>query len=103
MTALMVAMPRALCLLVAAGLWLAAPPALAFDAKVLDQSVLAVDFDERGFVSGLRRYTLEDGRIIDPVSRETPTLGREFGFIEQLFGNIGRFTGPPGAAQPAGP
>ena len=67
-----------------------------FDAKVLDQSVLAVDFDERGFVSAIRRYKLEDGRIIDPVTRETPTLGRELGILEQLFGNVGRFTGPSG-------
>jgi hypothetical protein len=35
----MVAMARALGLLVAAGLWFAAPPALAFDAKVLDSVV----------------------------------------------------------------
>ena len=71
-----------------------------FDAEVLDQSVLAVDFDERGFVSGLRRYALEDGRVIDPVTRETPTLGRELGIIEQLFGNVGRFTGPAGQTDP---
>lgn len=70
-----------------------------FNAKVLDQRVLAVDFDDRGFVSAIRRYTMEDGRIIDPVSRETPTLGRELGFLEQLFGNVGRFT-PDGGGAP---
>ncbi len=72
-----------------------------FDAKVLDQRVLAVDFDDRGFVSDIRRYELEDGKIIDPVTRETPTLGRELGFLEQLFGNIGRFNPQGGGA--AGP
>ncbi len=59
--------------------------------KVVDQRVLAVAFDDTGLVSGIRQYTLEDGRIIDPVTRETPTLGRELNIIEQLFGNIGRF------------
>lgn len=62
-----------------------------FNEKVVDQRVLAVLFDETGLVSEIRQYALEDGRIIDPVSRETPTLGRELNIIEQLFGNIGRF------------
>ncbi len=53
--------------------------------------MLAVAFDDTGLVSELRQYTLEDGRIIDPVTRKTPTLGRELNIIEQLFGNIGRF------------
>ena len=59
--------------------------------KVVDQRVLSVAFDETGLVSEIHQYTLEDGRIIDPVTRETPTHGRELGVIEQLFGNIGRF------------
>lgn len=62
-----------------------------FNEKVVDQRVLAVAFDETGLVIEIRQYTLEDGRIIDPVTRETPTLGRELNIIEQLFGNIGRF------------
>ncbi len=62
-----------------------------FNEKVVDQRVLAVAFDEEGVVSEIRQYTLEDGRIIDPVTRETPTLGRELNLLEQLFGNIGRF------------
>lgn len=62
-----------------------------FNDKVVDQRVLAVAFDEAGLVSEIRQYALEDGRIINPVTRETPTLGRELNIIEQLFGNIGRF------------
>lgn len=61
------------------------------NAKVVDQRVLAVAFDETGVLSGVRQYAMEDGRIIDPVTRETPTHGRELSVIEQLFGNIGRF------------
>ncbi len=59
--------------------------------KVVDQRVLSVGFDETGLVSEIHQYTLVDGRIIDPVTRETPTHGRELNVIEQLFGNIGRF------------
>jgi len=62
-----------------------------FDSKVVDQQVLVVEFDDAGLVSGIERYGFEDGRIIDPVSRETPTSGQELTFLQQLFGNLGRF------------
>lgn len=62
-----------------------------YSPKVLDQQVVAINFNDRGFVSDIRRLNLEDGRLVDPVSRETPTLGRELGVFEQLFGNLGRF------------
>ncbi len=68
-----------------------------FDEKVLDQQVLGIAFDDAGTISDIRRYAMSDGRIIDPVTRVTPTLGRELGVVEQLFGNLGRFnTGGPG-------
>lgn len=66
-----------------------------FDATVLDQTVLAVDFDEVGVVTGLRRYTLDDARDIVPADGRTPTRGRELGLLEQLIGNIGRYRPPP--------
>lgn len=59
--------------------------------KVVDQRVLSVAFDEDGLVIEIHEYALEDGRIIDPVTRKTPTHGRELNIIEQLFGNVGRF------------
>ena len=62
-----------------------------FEPKVIGQSVIAINFDSEGRVEELRRYALEDGRIIDPVTRKTPTQGRELRFLEQLFGNVGRF------------
>ena len=68
-----------------------------YTPKVLDQQVVAINFNDRGFVQDIRRLNLEDGRLIDPVTRETPTLGRELGVLEQLFGNLGRFNTDPGA------
>jgi outer membrane protein assembly factor BamE (lipoprotein component of BamABCDE complex) len=62
-----------------------------FEPKVLEQNVVVVDFDESGLVRDVRRYTLEDGKIIDPVTRTTPAPGKELTFLEQLIGNIGRF------------
>ena len=71
-----------------------------FEPTVIGQDVVAINFDPEGRVEEVRRYTLEDGRLIDPVTRETPTQGRELGILEQLFGNIGRFTaGNDGAPQ----
>lgn len=58
---------------------------------VVERSVLVVSFDETGTVDDTLMYTLEDGQIIDPVSRETPTEGRELTVLQQLFGNLGRF------------
>jgi len=62
-----------------------------FDEEVLEQRVLAVEFDQSGVVKGFRNYTLADGRQIEPVDRVTATRGKKLGVLEQLFGNLGRF------------
>lgn len=67
-----------------------------FTPKVLEQNVVVVDFDGAGRVIDLRRYALEDGQVIDPVTRKTPAPGKELSFIEQLVGNVGRFTNRTG-------
>ena len=65
-----------------------------FEPEIKDQRVLAVVFDlATGTVSKVDSYGLDDGRLIELVERQTPTLGKELGFFEQLFGNIGRFSG----------
>jgi len=63
-----------------------------FDEEVTDQQVVAVVFDDAGIVSDIRRYTLEDGQEVALVDRETPTRGRELTILEQLLGNLGRFS-----------
>jgi outer membrane protein assembly factor BamE (lipoprotein component of BamABCDE complex) len=70
-----------------------------FEPKVLEQNVVAVDFDDAGVVSDVRRYTLEDGKLIDPVTRKTPAPGKELTFMEQLVGNIGRFSQNPNSGR----
>ena len=62
-----------------------------FKPEIIDQQVLVVRFDEADVVSEINRYTIEDGLIVDPVTRETPTAGKELSVLQQLFGNIGRF------------
>lgn len=60
--------------------------------KVRKQSILKITFDNDGNVDEIHNYTLADAREVNLVNRETPTRGRELGLLEQLFGNIGRFT-----------
>lgn len=62
-----------------------------FEPEVVDQQVLVVKFGQDGLVADMALYGLEDGQIIEPVERTTPTSGRELTILQQLFGNIGRF------------
>jgi outer membrane protein assembly factor BamE (lipoprotein component of BamABCDE complex) len=65
------------------------------------QSVLIVNFDEAGTVSSVERRGLEQVADITPERDRTPTLGRETGILEDLFGNIGQVgTGAPGGGPP---
>ncbi len=62
-----------------------------FKPEIVDQQVLVIKFDDADVVSEIHLYTIEDGLIVDPVSRKTPTVGKELTLLQQLFGNIGRF------------
>jgi outer membrane protein assembly factor BamE (lipoprotein component of BamABCDE complex) len=57
-------------------------------ARVVDRTVLVINFNPNGVVTGIERYGVEDGRIIELTSRTTQTGGRQLGVLEQLFGNI---------------
>ena len=61
------------------------------DPTILERSVLVVSFDNAGTVDDTVMYTLEDGEIVSPVGRTTPTEGKELTILQQLFGNLGRF------------
>lgn len=55
-------------------------------ASTVDQRVLAVYFDETSqTVTRIADYGLQDGRVFDFVSRTTPTGGKDFSFISQIF------------------
>jgi outer membrane protein assembly factor BamE (lipoprotein component of BamABCDE complex) len=79
-----------------------------FKPDVLDQQVYVVSFDPSGVVQSIDHKSLQDGREITPVPGATPTPGRELTFLEQVLGNVGRFTGGRSAgiddeARPPGP
>ena len=53
--------------------------------QVVDQSVMAVYFDNDGVVEKITRYGMKDGKVFDMISRTTPTGGRDLSFLEQLL------------------
>lgn len=61
-----------------------------------NQSVLIVRFGPDGNVTAVERRGMELVANISPDSDKTPTLGRETGIIEDLFGNIGQVGSVPG-------
>jgi outer membrane protein assembly factor BamE (lipoprotein component of BamABCDE complex) len=64
-----------------------------FHPDVVDNQVLQISFDQSGNVREISRAGMEAAREIDPVGEKTPTRGKELGFFEQIFSNIGRFSG----------
>ncbi len=53
------------------------------------QITLQISFDQAGTVTAVRRGGLDQIASITPYGKTTPTLGRERGFFQDLFGNIG--------------
>ena len=66
------------------------------DAKEVDRQVVALRFNQFDQLESFAHYGLEDGRVIDMNTRETPTRGRELSLLQQILGNIGRFDPGPG-------
>jgi outer membrane protein assembly factor BamE (lipoprotein component of BamABCDE complex) len=62
-----------------------------FAPEIKERKVLILKFDEEGIVTMVEALTAENGKIILPIERKTPTAGNEFTLIDQLFGNLGRF------------
>jgi outer membrane protein assembly factor BamE (lipoprotein component of BamABCDE complex) len=56
--------------------------------RVVDRTVLVVNFNPDGVVTGVERFGVEDGRIVNLTARTTETGGRQLGVLEQIFGNI---------------
>jgi len=64
--------------------------------KISSQRVIQVTFNESGRLEAIKNYDLKDAQNIQMVSRITPTSGKELTILEQVLGNVGRFSGPKG-------
>ena len=56
----------------------------------VDRQVVAVYFNPIGLVDSVANYGMQDGMVVDFVTRRTPTAAREKSFIERLFKGIGK-------------
>jgi outer membrane protein assembly factor BamE (lipoprotein component of BamABCDE complex) len=79
-----------------------------FAPRATERNILAIEFAKDGKVTDMHKYSLADGRVVDFVSRETPTRGRELTLLQQIFnavpGQIGQSapqqTSPGGGMPP---
>lgn len=69
--------------------------------KITGHTVLAIKFDQAGNVISADQTGIDQVVRIHPDSDKTPTLGRERGLLQDLFGNIGQ-VGAAGMG-PSGP
>ena len=67
-----------------------------FRPEVVERRVVIVHFDDAGVVQEIKQLDANDGQDIEMVDRTTPTAGRELGFLEQMLGNVGRFSAKDG-------
>ena len=70
---------------------------------IAEQKVMQVTFSDAGRISSIKHYDLKDARDIDMVARVTPTAGKELTVLEQILGNIGKFSGPKRETNPGAP
>jgi outer membrane protein assembly factor BamE (lipoprotein component of BamABCDE complex) len=56
-----------------------------------DQNVVALNFDDGGVLRGIKKVGQQDALSVPVVARSTPSPGTSASFMQQLFGNIGRF------------
>ncbi|MEM8725518.1 MAG: outer membrane protein assembly factor BamE [Pseudomonadota bacterium] len=71
--------------------------------RIRNHGVLAVKFDAAGNVASVDRTGVDKVVYLQPDQDKTPTLGRERGFLEDLFGNIGQVGAPGAGGGPGGP
>ena len=64
---------------------------------VLSQNVVVMSFNDQGVLQDVKQLNKDDSVPVSIVARQTPSPGTEASFLQQLFGNIGRFNafGPP--------
>ena len=68
---------------------------------ISEQNVIQITFNEQGRVANIKYYDLKDAQNITMVSRITPTSGKELTVLEQILGNVGKFSGPRQQSNPA--
>ncbi|MBN8874744.1 MAG: outer membrane protein assembly factor BamE [Rhodospirillales bacterium] len=77
-------------------------PRIGATLAVLSQKVVVLAFDDRGVLRDIRTVDQDQAEPLQMVSRTTPSPGTEASFLQQLFGNIGRFNAAGSSAGSTG-
>jgi outer membrane protein assembly factor BamE (lipoprotein component of BamABCDE complex) len=77
-------------------------PVIGATNRIQQQTVVALSFDDSGVLRGVTQRNQEDSLPVQIVSRTTPTPGNETTFMQQLLGNIGRFSPGGTGGRPSG-
>ncbi len=72
-------------------------PVIGGTQSVSDQQVVVLTFDQGGVLRNIEKKTEADAEPVSIVSRTTPSPGNDTSVLQQLLGNVGRFS-PGGAA-----
>ena len=67
-------------------------PVIGATNAVLDQKVVVLTFDQQGVLRGIDHKGPDDSVPVSVVSRTTPSPGNDATFLQQLLGNVGRFS-----------
>ncbi|AWK86864.1 outer membrane protein assembly factor BamE [Azospirillum thermophilum] len=63
-----------------------------FEPDVIERRVVIVKFDDAGTLREVKKLDETNAQQVEMVERTTPTAGREMTFLEQMMGNVGRFS-----------
>ncbi len=67
-------------------------PVIAGTQSVRDQQVVVLTFDDKGVLRAIDRKTGDDSQSVSVVARTTPSPGNDASILQQLLGNVGRFS-----------
>lgn len=78
-------------------------PVIGGTNEVRSQEVVALTFDKSGVLQGIRSKSQKDSLPVSVVARTTPSPGTDTTFLQQLLGNVGRFTPSTSGSLDSGP
>ena len=63
--------------------------------KRIDQQVLAITFNDDGVIDKIEKFSGDEKEKLKFNKEKTPSHGTNLSVIQQLLGNVGRFSGVP--------
>lgn len=67
-------------------------PIIGGTQRIRDQQVVVLTFDQGGVLRSVEKRGQDDAQDVSVVSRSTPSPGNNASVLQQLLGNVGRFS-----------